>query len=37
MRTALQHVECFHLVYGTPEAWDRICELVVDRLTGLAG
>ena len=23
-------------IYGTPDAWDRICELVVDRLTGLA-
>ena len=24
-------------IYGTAEAWDRICELVVDRLSGLAG
>jgi hypothetical protein len=24
-------------IYGTPEAWDRICELVIDRLTGPAG
>jgi predicted nucleotidyltransferase component of viral defense system len=24
-------------IYGTPEAWDRICELVVDRLSGLPG
>ncbi len=22
-------------IYGTPESWDRICELVVDRLSGL--
>ena len=24
-------------IYGTPDAWDRICELVVDRLTAPAG
>jgi len=24
-------------IYGTAEAWDRICELVLDRLSGLAG
>jgi hypothetical protein len=24
-------------IYGTPEAWERICELVVDRLSGLTG
>lgn len=23
-------------IYGTPEAWERICELVVDRLSGFA-